>query len=124
MADVTLELGGARRVLQFPLGAWAALEREGYDLTTVFEGFHGGQNRFTATRALLWAMLQHEDPAPSLTQVGTWITARNLPAALQAIAQVLVEALPDEPAAETPSPPPPAARIGGPSGGSRRARST
>jgi hypothetical protein len=122
MRGVPLELGGTSRSLQFGLGAWAALEAAGYELGEVFQGFQGGAKRFTSLRALVWSMLQHEEPPPSLAVVGGWIDATNLVAAMEAVTKVLAEALP-EPGNGGPPDPSPAARIGGPSGGSRRARS-
>ena len=121
MPDVTLELGGARRTLRLDLGAWAALEGQGFDVGELFTGFQGGAKRFTALRALVWAMCQHEDAPPSLQDVGRWIDGKNLVSVMESVGLALRDAFPDP--KEGKPDPRAAAGTGGSSGGSRRARS-
>lgn len=120
MRDVTIELGGAPRTLRLDLGAWAALEDQGFEVGELFAGFQGGARRFTALRALVWAMCQHAEAPPTLADVGRWIDGHNLQAVMEAVGRTLREAFPET---EGPADPPAAAGTGGSSGGSPQARS-
>lgn len=120
MLDVTCVLGGASRILRLDLGAWAALEAQGFEVGELFQAFQGGAKRFTALQALVWAMCQHQDEPPSLKEVGRWITGHNLATVMEAVSQALRDAFPE---GDGSAGPPRAAGTGGSSGGSRRARS-
>lgn len=119
MRAVHIELGGADRALAFGLGAWAALEDQGYEVGELLAGVQTGAKRFTALRALIWAMCQHHEPPPSLPTVGGWIDGHNLPTVMEAVSRVLREAMPDG----TGNPPTADAGTGGPSGASPMAPS-
>ena len=120
MPDVTIDLGGAPRALRLDLGAWAALEAQGFEVGELFAGFQGGAKRFTALRALVWAMCQHAEAPPTLADVGRWIDGHNLASVMEAVGRALRDAFPE---GEGKPDPRAAAGTGGSSGGSRRARS-
>lgn len=111
IGEVTVNLGGADHVLRFRLRAWAALEDRGFKLDDVIAELNSGKLNFKAFEALLWAMLQHEKPAPSVEQVGEWVGGENFPEVIAKIGEAMRDAFP------APDPPMPAlANVGAGSG--------
>lgn len=107
--EVTVNLGGVEHVLRFRLRAWAALEDRGFRLDDVIAELNSGKLNFKAFEALLWAMLQHEQPPPSVGQVGEWVGGENFPEVIAKIGEAMRDAFP-------PGPPTPAPSLGAGSG--------
>jgi hypothetical protein len=111
--EVPVQLGGVEHTLRFRFRAWIALEDHGEHLFTVTRDFQSDRPSFRTMRLLLWAMLQHEEPQPTLGQVDDWLdAAEDETPILAALGEALKLGLPERPNGA--DPPPTAARGIGP----------
>jgi hypothetical protein len=99
--EIKIELGGKERTLRFDLNAMAAYEEAtGKSLFNQKDaGEISGKMSAVTLRALLWAMLLHEEKTIALEDVGGWITTRNMAAVAGNIGEAFNAAMP-EPSAE------------------------
>lgn len=105
IGEVRIELGGRDRELRFRLRAWSALEDQGFSLDDMLERMRGGGFNLKALQVLLWAMLRHESPAPSLDEVGDWVGGDNVEMVTAKLGEAIKGAFPADP-------PPVAAPVG------------
>jgi len=94
IGDVIVRLGEQDHVLRFRLRAWAAVEDRGFQLDQIMNEMQGGKLNFKAMEALLWAMLQHENPPPSIPQVGEWVGGDNFAEVVAKIGDAIRGAFP------------------------------
>lgn len=97
IGEVRLELGGAERDLRFRLLAWAALEDQGYLLQDVLDQIQAGKISFKALQVLIWAMCQHQKPAPSMGDIGEWVGMDNCEEIIAKVGEAIRDASPDPP---------------------------
>lgn len=93
---VALELNGSEHLLRLDLGAMAALEDRGVSIESLMDKLGGGNFSPKSMGLILWAMLQGEDEAPSLKQVGTWVDGENFGYVAEKIGETLRLAFPEK----------------------------
>lgn len=92
-ADVELEIGGRVRKLLFTVNAACVAERElGREILT---GKFFSKLGFLELRALLFAMLLHEEKSLTIDQVGSWMTFADFGKYINAIIKAYKLAMPD-----------------------------
>ena len=94
IGEVSLSLGGRDRVFRFRLKAWSALEDQGYSLDQIIESMQSGRLNLKVIHALLWAMLQHENPKPSMDDVGEWVGGENVELMVEKLGEAIKDAFP------------------------------
>lgn len=114
---VPCQLNGHELMLRLDMGAMAALEDHGCDLESLVGSLQTGKFSAKRIQLLLWAMLQGEEPAPTLKEVGRWVDGSNFALVVERIGEALRLAFPES-AKESPPGPPAAAGTGAPSSGS------
>lgn len=93
---VACDLGGGEHLLRLDLGAMAALEDRGVSIESLMDKLGGGTFSPKSVGLILWAMLQGEEPAPSLKQVGTWVDGENFQYVSEKIGEALKLAFPEK----------------------------
>lgn len=97
--EVGITLGGQSHVLRCDLGAWAAVEDQGIDFLSLLAELQSNGNgkpkiSFRRVRLLLWALLDAEQPRPSVEQVSRWVTGENFPDVMEKLGEALRDAFP------------------------------
>lgn len=92
--EVRLMLGGQERVLRSELGAWAAIEDQGFDFTELIRRTADpGATKMRAILVLLWGFLA-DRPRPSLEEVGGWVDTDNFGMVTAKIREAFADANP------------------------------
>lgn len=99
--DTLVALGGGEHRLRWSLSAWAAVEDYGYTMDSIL-GDMAKTLSMKAVSICLWAMLQEEDPRPSLAQVRSWVDGENFGVVVAKMGDAIRAAFPEAP----PNPPP------------------
>ena len=95
---VQITLGGQPHVLRCDLGAMAAVEDQGEDFFSLITALRGNGTRevsFRRVQWLIWALLDAEEPRPTLREVGRWIDLDTFPMVMEKLAEVLQDAMPE-----------------------------
>lgn len=101
IGDVRLTLGGQERLFKFRLQAWAALEDQGFSLDGIVTQMQQGRLPLKAVQVLVWAMLHHAMPAPTMLEIGEWVGGENVEAVMATLGEAIKDAFP-----QSPDPPP------------------
>lgn len=101
---VPVELGGRSMALRFDMEAMAAVEDKGFELDEILAYMSTGKLSAKRLRVLLWAMLQHENDAPSEKDVGSWVDGENFVDVVAKIGETLKLAFPKAKAGDSAGP--------------------
>lgn len=102
---VPCQLNGNEYALRLDIGAMAELEDRGEDITEIAQVLASGTFSPKRLRLLLWAMLQAQEPPPTLKAVGRMMDGENFEYVAAKIGETLRLAFPETSPEGPPDPP-------------------